>query len=157
MPVSPHAHVCRLLPSVFPARFFSPACDASLFDVVHTPPPPLSCDSRPSPPPADGDGGMVDCARFGVVSALDVASTLTSMSLALWWLVVRNTAGYAWVLQVPLPIRSAWLWVMGVLFVCCLHVGQDQVCPLLRLRFVLHMNRNRCFPHTGISWPIEQS
>lgn len=42
----------------------------------------------------------MDCSCFGVVSGLEIASTLTSMFLALWWLIVRNTAGYAWVLQV---------------------------------------------------------
>eukprot|EP00752_Nemacystus_decipiens_P009947 g8870.t1 len=47
----------------------------------------------------DGDGGVVDCSCFGMVSTLEIASTLTSMLLALWWLVVRNTAGYAWILQ----------------------------------------------------------
>ena len=48
----------------------------------------------------DGDGGVVDCWSFGVVSGLEIASTVTSLALALWWLVVRNTASYAWLLQV---------------------------------------------------------
>lgn len=48
----------------------------------------------------DGDGGVVDCACFGMLSGLEIASTATSLALALWWLIVRNTASYAWVLQV---------------------------------------------------------
>ncbi|CAM9550196.1 unnamed protein product, partial [Hapterophycus canaliculatus] len=45
---------------------------------------------------ADGDGGVVDCYFFGYLSGLEIASTATSMCLALWWFVVRNTASYAW-------------------------------------------------------------
>lgn len=72
------------------------------------------------PPPTDGDGGMVNCSCFGVVSGLEIASTVTSMFLALWWLVVRNTAGYAWVLQVStiLPrcsVRTHGSWAFSVL------------------------------------------
>ncbi|CAN0017698.1 unnamed protein product [Scytosiphon promiscuus] len=48
---------------------------------------------------ADGDGGMMDCYFFGVLTGLEIASTVTSMCLALWWFAVRNTASYAWVLQ----------------------------------------------------------
>ena len=49
---------------------------------------------------ADGDGRVVDCWSFGTVSVLEIASTVTSVGLALWWLMVRNTASYAWLLQV---------------------------------------------------------
>lgn len=69
---------------------------STLFTPLPLPPP---RDSR-APVPVDGDGGVVDCSCFGVVSGLEIASTVTSMFLALWWLAVRNTAGYAWVLQV---------------------------------------------------------
>ncbi|CBJ48823.1 putative growth-on protein GRO10 [Ectocarpus siliculosus] len=48
---------------------------------------------------SDGDGGTVDCYCLGVLSGLEIASTITSMGLALWWLIVRNTTSYAWVLQ----------------------------------------------------------
>lgn len=54
-----------------------------------------SCRHRPGT-----DGGLVDCACFGVVSGLEIMSTLLSLGLALWWLIVRHTADYAWVLQV---------------------------------------------------------
>lgn len=47
----------------------------------------------------DGDGGVVDLWLFGTVSGLEIASTVTSIALALWWLMVRNTASYAWLLQ----------------------------------------------------------
>ncbi|CAN0121420.1 unnamed protein product, partial [Ectocarpus sp. 6 AP-2014] len=48
---------------------------------------------------SDGDGGTVDCYCLGVLSGLEIASTITPMGLALWWVIVRNTASYAWVLQ----------------------------------------------------------
>eukprot|EP00903_Cladosiphon_okamuranus_P014280 g13263.t1 len=47
----------------------------------------------------DGDGGSVNLAGCGVVSGLEIASTGTSIFLAIWWFVVRNTADYAWLLQ----------------------------------------------------------
>ncbi|CAM9516340.1 unnamed protein product [Ascophyllum nodosum] len=48
---------------------------------------------------ADADSGTVDCACFGVLSWLEIVSTLASLALAVWWLIVRNTASYAWVIQ----------------------------------------------------------
>lgn len=63
--------------------------------------------------PPDGDGGVVDCACFGVMSGLEIASSLTSMFLALWWLVVRNTAGYAWVLQVD-TLYHTWVDTLAI-------------------------------------------
>lgn len=59
------------------------------------------------------DGGLVDCACFGVVSGLEIAATLISLGLAVWWLVVRHTADYAWVLQV---IRRLQTPVNGLVF-----------------------------------------
>lgn len=49
---------------------------------------------------ADGDGGVIDCGCFGLMSGFEVASTLGALGLALWWFIVRNAASYAWVLQV---------------------------------------------------------
>lgn len=49
---------------------------------------------------AEGDGGMVDLSCLGMFSGFEVASTIIALGFALWWLVVRKTASYAWVLQV---------------------------------------------------------